>query len=179
MQKKSGKKLRKLLLCAATTAIALNLITGCNSNGNMAAGEGSNQYANASGIDSAPAFLGKDGKLTSGSKEVKDVFYFAFDRSDLDQEGKAALRTHARYLLKNKSAKIRVEGHTDERGSREYNVALGERRAKSVARELYNEGVGSDQVAIVSYGEEKPAVRGHNEKAWQWNRRGKLNYEVG
>jgi peptidoglycan-associated lipoprotein len=168
-------KVKKLFLAAATLGVALSMLSGCNSDGSL----GSDQYAYGNGVDGAPVFMGQDGKLTTGDKAIKDTFYFAFDSSELDAEAKSALRTHARYLTKNQNAKLRVEGHTDERGSREYNVALGERRAKSVASELFNEGVTKDQVAIVSYGEEKPAVQGHDESAWQWNRRGQLNYELG
>lgn len=176
------KNLKKVLLSVASVSLAMSLLSGCSSDGSSMYGSASgsdDSYARSTSIDGVPTFVGQDGKLTSGQAAVQDEFYFAFDRSDLTAEGKAELRKHARYLLKNPNAKVRVEGHTDERGSREYNVALGERRAKSVAKELLNEGVVRDQVAVVSYGEEKPSVKGHNESAWKWNRRAKVAYELG
>lgn len=178
------KKYRKVILGVVSLGAVLSLMTGCSDGRFAKAGEngmlGSSEQGYAYGSsDGTPAFMGKDGKLSSGEQAVQDVFYFAFDRSKLDDNAVKQLRQHARYLLKNQNVKVRVEGHTDERGSREYNVALGERRAKSVAQQLLNEGVRSNQVAVVSYGEEKPAVQGHDESSWQWNRRGKVAYELG
>jgi peptidoglycan-associated lipoprotein len=171
---------RKVILTTASVGLAISMLTGCTDSQWASYSNAPEQgYAYGTAADGIPAFMGKNGKLTTGSKDVQDTFYFAFDRSDLDQHAKSELRTHARWLLKNPAAKVRIEGHTDERGSREYNVALGERRAKSVARELFGEGVKGDQVAIVSYGEEKPAVQGHSESAWKWNRRGQVAYELG
>lgn len=181
------KKNKKFLLAAASLALGLGLLTGCSNGkfGNSGWASADNPDAPEQGytygttIDGVPTFVGKDGKLTSGSNSVQDVFYFAFDRSNLDANSKQQLRKHARYLLKQPNVKLRVEGHTDERGSREYNVALGERRAKAVTRELLSEGVRPNQLAVVSYGEEKPAVPGHDENSWKWNRRAKLAYELG
>ena len=86
------------------------------------------------------------------------------------------MQAHAKYLKSNPEARVIIEGHTDERGTPEYNIALGERRARSVARYMQNLGVDVNQLSIVSYGEEKPAVDGHNEAAWSQNRRAVLNY---
>ncbi|MDA3869719.1 MAG: OmpA family protein, partial [Gammaproteobacteria bacterium] len=80
------------------------------------------------------------------------------------------------YLSANPAASVRVEGHTDERGTREYNVALADRRAQSVERLLMFQGAGNDQITIISYGEEKPARLGHDETAWSMNRRVELVY---
>lgn len=171
--------LTRVFCAAASLAVALSLLTGC-SNSDWASNSDTEQgYAYGNGADGSPAFMGKDGRLASNDKAVQDVFYFPLDRSELDSQAKSELKTHARYLTSNPNVKVRVEGHTDERGSREYNVALGERRANSVASELFNEGVSRNQVAIVSYGTEKPAVQGHSESAWKWNRRGKVAYELG
>lgn len=178
---------KKILLSALSMGMALSLLNGCSNGqfGNSGWADSGNPdapdrgYTYGTEIDGVPTFVGNDGKLTSGSKSVQDTFYFAFDRSNLDATAQSELRKHARYLLKQPNVKVRIEGHTDERGSREYNVALGERRAKAVARALLNEGVKDNQVAIVSYGEEKPAVQGHDESAWKWNRRGKVAYELG
>jgi peptidoglycan-associated lipoprotein len=86
------------------------------------------------------------------------------------------IRDHANYLLDHPEASVTLSGHTDERGSREYNIALGERRAESVKRLLLARGVSAQQVNVVSYGEEKPAVAGHGEEAWSKNRRVAFNY---
>ncbi len=86
------------------------------------------------------------------------------------------LQANAKYLRSNPDARVVVEGHTDERGTPEYNIALGERRARSVARYLQNLGVDVNQISVVSYGEEKPVDPGHDESAWSKNRRAVLNY---
>ncbi len=107
---------------------------------------------------------------------VKKTVYFDFDKSDIKGEGKVILDAHAEYLVTNPSARIRIEGHCDERGTREYNVALGERRAASVKRYLTLKGVSTSQLNMVSYGEERPAAMGHDESAWSLNRRAELVY---
>lgn len=104
------------------------------------------------------------------------VIYFAFDRSEIPSAAFDTLRAHARYLQENSDAKVRLEGHTDERGTREYNIGLGERRSQSVEQFLRVQGVSADQLETVSYGEEKPAKEGSDEMAWAQNRRVELNY---
>jgi peptidoglycan-associated lipoprotein len=101
-----------------------------------------------------------------------ETVYFDFDKSDLRQDARDALSKNAEALLKQVAdAKIKLEGHCDERGSDEYNMALGDRRAKSAANYLTTLGVKADRISTVSYGEEKPAVQGHDEAAWSKNRR--------
>jgi len=104
------------------------------------------------------------------------VFYFDFDQSSIKQDGKSALIAHATYLSANSSARVVLEGHADERGTVEYNLALGERRAMAVRRFLMANGASADQLEVVSYGEERPAVTGHNEASWAENRRVVVNY---
>lgn len=99
------------------------------------------------------------------------VFYFEFDRSDLSAEARAALVHHANYLKANASSRYRLEGHADERGTREYNLALGERRAQAVERYLQVQGVSSNQLETISYGEENPVDPGTSEAAYARNRR--------
>lgn len=99
------------------------------------------------------------------------VFYFEFDRSDLSAEARAALVYHANYLKANPSVHYRLEGHADERGTREYNLALGERRAQAVERYLQVQGVSSSQLETISYGEEQPVDPGTTEAAYAKNRR--------
>jgi peptidoglycan-associated lipoprotein len=88
------------------------------------------------------------------------------------------LEEHGNFIAANGEVEVRLEGHTDERGSREYNIALGDRRAQSVRRVLLFQGASTDQIDTVSYGEEKPAVEGHDEAAWSKNRRVELVYKV-
>ena len=102
--------------------------------------------------------------------------YFDFDKSEIRPEFVDLLRAHAAYLAENPSAVVMIEGHCDERGSREYNIGLGERRANAVKRFLEAEGVDPAQINTISYGEERPEVLGHNEAAWSRNRRAVLVY---
>lgn len=104
------------------------------------------------------------------------IIYFDFDSSEIRPEFTAVLAEHARQLSRNASVRVRLEGHTDERGSREYNIGLGERRAQAVRRALLLQGVAETQVATVSYGEERPAQAGSTEEAWAKNRRVELVY---
>lgn len=99
------------------------------------------------------------------------VFYFAFDNSELTTEARAALVHHANNLKANPGMRVRLEGHADERGTREYNLALGERRAQAVERYLQVQGVSAGQLETVSYGEERPADTGTTEAAYSRNRR--------
>jgi peptidoglycan-associated lipoprotein len=104
-----------------------------------------------------------------------ETVFFDFDKSDLRQDARNVLAKNAEILLKTKQgAVVKVEGHCDERGSAEYNLALGERRAKSALQYLLTLGVQPDRLSIVSYGKEKPAVQGDDEAAWAKNRRAEL-----
>jgi peptidoglycan-associated lipoprotein len=135
--------------------------------------------ATSSGAGSYGSFTGS--ALTAEEAETlrqQRVFYFAYDSSSLPPEDIRAIEAHAYYLVHHPNARVRVEGHTDSRGSREYNIALGERRAQAVARILFLAGVENHQVAVVSYGSEKPAVQGMNEDAWRYNRRAEIIYEA-
>jgi peptidoglycan-associated lipoprotein len=102
---------------------------------------------------------------------LKDVF-FEFDKSDIRDDQKAALNENVGWLKANVRAKISIEGHCDERGTPEYNLALGERRAKAVKEYVVGAGIVPDRIATISYGKERPFVLGHDESAWKWNRRG-------
>lgn len=97
--------------------------------------------------------------------------YFPYDSAEIDTAGQGVIANYSKYLSSTASAKVRLEGHTDERGSAEYNVALGERRAHTVARELKAAGVTDAQLSIVSYGKERPAAQGSTEEAYTKNRR--------
>ena len=101
----------------------------------------------------------------------RDTIYFDTDKFDIDAEDQAALRQQAQYLQQFANVRATVEGHADERGTREYNLALGERRANAAKNYLVSLGVASDRVTTVSYGKERPVALGSNEAAWAQNRR--------
>jgi peptidoglycan-associated lipoprotein len=113
---------------------------------------------------------GGTGGSESSSVELQSV-YFAFDDDSLTGDAKRTLRENAQVLRNNSSARLEVQGNTDERGTSEYNLALGRRRAEAARRYLVDLGVGASRVTTVSFGEENPAVRGSGESAWSKNRR--------
>ena len=135
-----------------------------------------------SGADSAGvrgATANDEGADAPGPMEgllAKRTVYFDFDSSEIKGEGTDIVAAHAKYLAKNGGMKIRLEGHTDERGSREYNIGLGERRAQAVRRALLLQGAAEGQISTVSYGEERPAAAGSDEAAWAKNRRVEIVY---
>ena len=104
------------------------------------------------------------------------VFYFDFDKSDLKPEARDSLTYHAQRLKENSSMRVRLEGHADERGTPEYNLALGERRAIAVQRYLQVQGVPASQMEVISYGEERPAAQGTGESNWSRNRRVEMKF---
>ena len=107
----------------------------------------------------------------------KRSVYFDFDRYDVKDEYRPLIEAHARYLRDNARTKMLIQGNTDERGSREYNLALGQRRSEAMKRMLMLLGAKEDQVEAVSLGEEKPKSEGHDEAAWTQNRRGVILYQ--
>jgi len=109
---------------------------------------------------------------------AKRVVHFDYDSSELSNEDYQTLQAHAQFLVANANSKVALTGHTDERGTREYNMALGERRAKAVESFLITNGVAATQLEAVSYGKEMPINAGHDENAWKENRRVEINYEA-
>jgi peptidoglycan-associated lipoprotein len=130
----------------------------------------------------AVASAGAVGELTSRSvvlpAELADrrIIYFAFDSDSISAEDQALIAAHARFMAGRAGVRMRLEGHTDQRGTREYNVGLGERRAQAVRRALGLQGVAEARLSTVSYGEEQPAVAGEDETAYSRNRRVELVY---
>jgi peptidoglycan-associated lipoprotein len=116
-------------------------------------------------------------KIKSKAMAADTLFFFEFDRSDLKQDALNDLDAHAKYLTADRSAKVRLEGHADERGTRAYNLALGERRANSVTRYLVIQGVNRSQIESVSYGEERPLSLVRDDSGWLRNRRVELIYQ--
>ncbi len=122
-------------------------------------------------VGDTDASMGPSGELLS-----KRIVYFDFDRSDIRADSQSVVAAHAAYLAKNPNQKVRLEGHADERGSREYNIGLGERRGQAVRRALALQGVAETQLSTVSYGEERPAAAGSDEQAYGLNRRVEIVY---
>ena len=133
----------------------------------------SNSDAQASGLGQESSFGDQAGGRRSASNRI---YYFAFDSDIVGDEYRPAINANAQYLLAHPNAKVMLEGHTDPRGSREYNIGLGERRAKAVAQILTSKGVNPGQIRVVSYGAEKLAVAGYSESAYQQDRRVVLVY---
>ncbi len=170
--------------------VALALAAGCSSNKPRPAPAGttstpvSSTPPTSAGADAANAVgsagsVGGAGAGVAGpnSPELQNrTLYFDFDSSEIKADYADLLSAHARYLASNASIRVRLEGNTDERGSREYNIGLGERRAQAVRRALMLQGVAEGQITTVSYGEERPAITGHSEEAWAKNRRVEIVY---
>ena len=132
------------------------------------------------GLDDGGTTFGEglDGMGVSGSGDPlsKRVVYFDYDSSMLTPDAERVVQAHASYLADNPGIQVVLEGHTDERGTREYNLALGEDRARSVARVMEAYGVGGDRIQTISFGEERPVALGHDESAWSLNRRVEILY---
>ncbi len=149
-------------------AVAGLVLAGCSSTPTE---EGSKTTA-------APAVpvVGAGADTGASSDVAASAVYFDFDRAEIKPEFMAVIKSHAGKLAAS-SAKVTLEGHCDERGTREYNLSLGERRAKSVKEVLVANGISSDRVKLVSFGEDRPAMEGHDESAWGKNRRVEFNYQ--
>lgn len=149
----------------ATIMVAL-LAVGCASKKPKNAQDGGIENETNAGLT-----LELNGDSDSGKAGGLQTIYFGFDSSTLESDTKDALKSNAEYLKTNSNVDIQVEGHCDERGGRQYNLALGERRAKAVRDYLVALGVESKRLSTISYGSEKPKVEGQDESAWAQNRR--------
>src|SRR5471030_1757116 len=156
----------------AALALAMAVAVGCSSKGGdcaqssfFAVDPNAGYGANTGAVDGS---LSEEAALRAIT-----TFYFEYDSSDLKPEAMRSLDVHAKDL-KASGAKVVLEGNTDERGTREYNMALGERRAKAVQRYLVLQGVSPAQLELVSYGEERPVATGNDEQSWAQNRRVEL-----
>ncbi|HEY3919143.1 MAG TPA: peptidoglycan-associated lipoprotein Pal [Stellaceae bacterium] len=151
--------LRRLSLIAG-----LLLLAACSGNPSNTGNTGANTGANATSVvpGSAQDFI----------QNVGDRVFFDFDKSAIKPEGQQTLQRQAEWLKKYPNVTVTVEGHCDDRGTREFNLALGERRATAVRNALVALGIQANRVKTISYGKERPAVLGDNEAAWAQNRRG-------
>lgn len=146
----------------------LNSSTGLA--GSEMGGTGSGQYPNAA---IGPEFSDPNNPLS------KSTIYFMLDSSQVQDDFVPVIAAHAQYLVAHPNQRVVLEGHADERGSPEYNIALGEQRAKSVANMMKVQGVSESQLEVVSYGEEKPAAFSSDEASWERNRRVEVLYQQG
>ncbi len=170
------KGLNSLLLLIFSLAFlaACEGTTGTTKDDSTITGSGSG----ASSSDSATTSAAGSGSAWAGhpldnpdSLLAKRTVYFDFDESVILDQDRPILEAHAQYLSQNPGAAVTLEGHTDERGTREYNLALGERRSIAVRQFMSLLGASGQQMRTLSYGEERPAATGHNEEAWALNRR--------
>lgn len=166
----------------ALLALALSLVAGCSSTGKGGNAPVSdlNQDAQASGIGDQPSFGDLNGANSPNRYKApfNQIYYFDFDKDNVYQADIASINAQATYLVAHPSSRVRLEGNADERGSREYNVALGWRRAKAVANVLKQQGVPEKQIVMISFGKEKPIATGHDEASFRLNRHTSLIYEV-
>ena len=129
------------------------------------------------GVDSAAEFTTDDGVLMNRERFINADIFFEFDSSTLSAEAESILRAKAEWMRRNPSLTIVIEGHCDNRGTTEYNLALGERRAESVKRFLIDLGIAETRIRTISFGEERPLVMGDNEEAWAKNRRAHFEFD--
>lgn len=166
----------KTIKSFAILAVLFGLATGCSSNkstedSKSTIDSSSTMEANTGINDSAV-----DVEETDPIADLATTFYFEFDSATLKPEARAALTAYAEYF-RTSPKMVRLEGHADERGSREYNMALGERRANAVRDYLVLQGVSRSSIETVSYGEERPAEMGSSEYSWSKNRRVEIQYQ--
>ena len=160
------------LLAGCASGVKLSDVPVEDKSGAAASGVGSGQD-NSSGVAKVEA---KQAGAGIGPINTPHVVYFDYDSFVVRAEARPVIEAHARFLQANKQRKAMLEGHTDERGGREYNLALGQKRAEAVQRALVLLGVPDSQVEAVSYGKEKPAAQGADEASWSKNRRVEFKY---
>lgn len=180
----------KPITAAAVVWTALFAFQGCSSTGTAkteaergaarAGAEGGPEVGRygAKGARGAGRYGEGTGDLNDPSSPLaRRVIYFEYDSYDVLPEYVPVVNAHAGYLASHSGRAVTLEGHADERGSSEYNIALGEQRARAVAKLMTLQGAAEDQIQIVSFGEEKPANSGHDEASWQRNRRVEITYK--
>lgn len=170
----------KKQLSIVLLASVFGLMAGCSSATKKedSAADGGKSGMSDSSMGAKMGDSGNAMEMKSGQADAlsKRVIYFDFDSSDVTSEAREIISAHAQNLSQNANLSVVLEGHADERGTREYNVALGEHRAKAIKQLLVVQGVQASQVQVISFGEERPAATGHDESAWSLNRRVEMLY---
>lgn len=177
--------MKRTLFSFISSLVLLAALTACGSNVKLAdvpvedRSAGTKQVDDGAGAASrgvAPVQIDGSNVSGAGPANTLKVIYFDFNSYLIKPEFQSTIEAHAKYLKANKSRKLAVEGHTDERGGREYNLALGQKRSEAVRRSLGLLGVADDQVEAVSFGKEKPVASGSDEDSMGKNRRAEINY---
>jgi peptidoglycan-associated lipoprotein len=180
----------KKIVSIACLFAAAALLAGCPKKattvepptaGSQVPGAGGTSGSDAGSTSTSPLGGGDAGTMGGGpgggpNASVGRVIYFEFDKSDIRPEFAGVITGNAQFLAAHPNAKLKLEGNTDQRGTREYNIGLGERRAQAVRRALMLQGASENQLVTVSFGAERPAVEGDDEAAWTKNRRVDLVY---
>lgn len=169
------KKLSQLLVAGAVVAV-LGACSSSNPSGT--AGAGDFDSASSQGLGDQSGFSGeREGETYTTKAPHNQIYYFAFNDSSVNPKYVPSIEAQAKYLVSHPGARILIAGNTDDRGSSEYNIALGEHRANSVAEIMQMAGVSMSQVRVVSYGKEKPVALGQDDASFSLNRRDDLTYE--
>lgn len=157
-------------IAAEGAATATPVSTSANGSANGGAGANSTSASTVASV-TLPAYLDPQSEIST-----KRSIYFGYDDFSISQDGAAVVERHGKYLKANPLVSIKIEGHTDERGGVEYNLALGQKRAEAAQRALLVYGVKASQLEAVSWGKEKPKATGHDEASWAQNRRDDFQY---
>jgi peptidoglycan-associated lipoprotein len=166
-----------LAACSSKVPLSEAPVTDLKATTPQAAASAPQPAASAAGERAiTPVALDDAAANKAGPQGVAKVIYFDYDSFTIKDEFKGTVEAHAKFLAANRARKMVIDGHTDERGGREYNLALGQKRSEAVRRALLLLGVTDAQMEAISYGEEKPAANGASEEAWAKNRRAELNY---
>ena len=168
----SGSSIASTASTASTASAASSSSTSTVSSGSSDSSTSSSASTSSSGASSdSTTSYSYDTDPKTALIKVGDRVLFGYDSSELDDDDRSVLDNQAKFLNQNPSLKVTIEGHCDERGTREYNLALGEKRASAVKDYLISVGINSERISVVSYGKERPQVLGSNKAAWSMNRR--------
>lgn len=170
----------KKLIQTLAAGTVLAILSACSSHSGANGGAGSGEFdgANSQGLGGQSGFSGEENGTTYTTKAPHDqTYYFGFNDSSVNPKYVPSIQAQAKYLMANPGAHILIAGNTDDRGSSEYNIALGERRANSVAEIMQMTGTSMNQIRVISYGKEKPVALGHDDASYSLNRRDELTYE--
>jgi peptidoglycan-associated lipoprotein len=168
--------LKVLLPVAAIALAACNKSATVEDAGAAPVSSGAGSDASTTGAGAGAGIQGSPLDAVTAERLRTLVIYFDYDQAEIKPEFTAIVQAHGQRLATSASLQVRLEGHTDERGSREYNIGLGDRRAKAVQRALMLNGANASQITTVSYGEERPAATGSDEESWRLNRRVEIVY---
>jgi peptidoglycan-associated lipoprotein len=164
------------LLAGCSSGVKLNDVPVEDKSGTVVPGPGTAGPGTGGGTSTVPQVQVDPTTLGPGPQGVERIIYFDYDSDAIKPEFRNMIEAHAKFIRANSGRRVNIEGHTDERGGREYNLALGQRRAEAVRRAFGLLGVPDTQIEAVSFGKEKPAVPGSDEAAWSKNRRAEIAY---